>query len=73
MRKHKNKDIDKYLRDLAKQGWVMRDGGPGHFKIESPGGSLVSFSNSPSCPYALNHIKKDVARALIKDAERGQE
>lgn len=72
MRKHSNKEIDRYLKDLAKEGWTMRTYKPGHFKIESPGGSLVSIASSPTCPHALAHIKKDVQRALMKDREREQ-
>lgn len=61
MASHKNKDVRKFISELERVGWVSL-GGRNHFKIRSPGGTIVSMSNSPSCPYMLKHVMADVNR-----------
>lgn len=64
---HTNKAIKKLMRELLREGW-QRAGEKRHTKMRSPGGHLVSFSSSPSCPFAVDHIRKDVQRIRDKEA-----
>lgn len=67
MRRHSNKEINKYLKELEKQGWTMATTKPGHFRLRSPKGYLLSLASSPTCPHALVRIKKDVARIISRE------
>lgn len=64
---HKDKHIRKFVNSLVAEGWTII-GGRKHYKVRSPGGHVLSMSNSPSCPYVLNHIEADVRR--IKRSEQ---
>lgn len=64
---HSNKEIKKLITELLRDGW-QHAGAKRHTKLRSPGGHLVSFSSSPSCPFAVDHIRKDVQRIRDKEA-----
>jgi hypothetical protein len=51
------------FRELIQQGWTIEKT-PKKYKLRSPKGTLVTCSLTPSCPYAVKHIKADVKRAL---------
>lgn len=63
---HSDKDVRRYLRELMDKGWV-HVGSKRHTKMRSPGGRLLSLSNSPSDPHALAAIKRDVKK--IEESE----
>lgn len=54
-------DINKFVKEKIREGWSEEFGGK-HRKIFHPKGGFVSMSVSPSCPNALNKIRKDVRR-----------
>ena len=58
---HKDKDIRRYVDSLVAEGWKIL-GGRKHYKLRSPGGHVLSMSNSPSCQYMLKHVENDVRR-----------
>lgn len=58
---HKDKDVRRYVDSLVAEGWTIL-GGRKHYKVRSPGGRVLSMSNSPSCPYMLKHVENDVRR-----------
>ena len=41
----------------------------GHYRIKLPNGRTVMASSTPSCPYALNNIKRDVRRTMTRNGE----
>lgn len=56
-----NKEIKKLLKELKSLGWEVMQARK-HFKAKHPKGGFVSFSVSPSCPYALKNIWGDIKR-----------
>lgn len=58
---HKDKDIRRLVDSLVAEGWTIL-GGRKHYKVRSPGGRTLSLSNSPSCPFTVNHIEADIRR-----------
>lgn len=64
-----DKDLDKYLQEIERQGWSIEMSRK-HIKIRSPyKGYLVTCSITPSCPYAHKKVKADVERMLRKEME----
>ena len=59
-------DIKKYFKELSSSGWQIVKSKKS-YKLRSPKGILVVCSLTPSCPFALKHIKGDVKRALKKE------
>jgi hypothetical protein len=37
--------------------------GSSHYRLRLPNGKLVTTSSTPSCPYWLDNVKRDVKRA----------
>lgn len=59
------KDITKLCRELARAGWVVSRCGSGHYKAKHDHlGMTITFSVTPSCPFALKNIKGDIKRAM---------
>lgn len=56
-----------YFEELLGKGWTIEIGKK-CVKLRSAKGGLVTCSKTPSCPYALKHIKGDVNRLLRKEA-----
>lgn len=59
------KDLERYLKELSNQGWFITKGSK-HYKMIAPNGIRLTCSLTPSCVFALKHIKGDVKRALRK-------
>lgn len=58
-----NKDIKNLVKRITKEGWSV-ELTSGHYKARHPKTKkLVSFSSTPSCPYAIKHILGDMKRA----------
>ena len=64
-----DKDIRRYVDSLVAEGWKIL-GGRKHYKVRSPGGHVLSMSNSPSCPYMLKHVENDVRRIKRMEDEQ---
>lgn len=59
-----------FFKDLAAQGWVLDRSGK-HPKLRHKLYGMVSFSNSPSCPYWHKHLLGDIKRK-VKEYESKQ-
>lgn len=55
------KDIKKIVKAATKRGWVYKEMRK-HNHLRHPVHGLVTFSKSPSCPFALNNIVADIKR-----------
>jgi hypothetical protein len=66
----KNKDLNKYIKSLEKEGWVVEHSK--HLKLRCPTGGVVSCSYSPSCPFVVDKVKSDVKRLQRKNEEKYQ-
>lgn len=60
------KDIHKYFKQLEALGWTVNQTNK-KMKLRSPKGSLVTCSITPSCPFALKHIRNDVKKVGLRD------
>lgn len=59
-----NKDIQRIVRDLQRDGWEVAQGKK-HYKAVCPGtGKVVVFSVTPSCHHAVKNIEGDIKRAM---------
>ena len=63
-----NKDLKTFLSWLITLGYNVEHGKKS-FKIRSKQGGLVSCSRTPSCPFALKHIKADLKRLARKEGD----
>lgn len=61
-----NKDLKKLFKQLNKMGFTITMGGK-HYKITSAKGNSISCSGTPSCMFAIKHIKGDINRLLKKE------
>lgn len=61
MRYTTNKELQKFLVELADKGWGIEKGRK-HMKLRAPSGGTVFCSFTPSCPRAVMHIRKDCER-----------
>lgn len=59
-------DVKKYFKELSSSGWQIEKSKKA-YKLRSPKGFLVTCSLTPSCSFALKHIKGDVKRVLKKE------
>ena len=67
MRYSSNKDLDKTVKKLIRQGWTAEFGR--HLKLRSPdGGKLITCSLSPSCPHAHRNLERDIRKYIRKGA-----
>jgi hypothetical protein len=55
------KDVKKLVKAAEKRGWVYKETRK-HNHLRHPVYGLVSFSKSPSCPFAIEHINADIRR-----------
>ena len=62
------RELKELLKELLSQGWTIEHGRKA-FKLRSPKGSLVSCSRTPSCPFAVRHIRADIKRVLKREEE----
>lgn len=62
------KDLEQYLRELSREGWMVESGKKA-YKLRPPnnGGGLVSCSKTPSCPFSLHKVKNDVKRLMKRN------
>lgn len=64
------KDIEFYMYQLGREGWEISTTGKGHWKATHiASGAVVTASKTPSCSFALKHIKGDVHRVLRRYEE----
>lgn len=57
-----NKDVQAFVRELEKDGWDVTVN-RGHYRARHPKTNrLLTFSSSPSCPYAVENAKRDIRR-----------
>ena len=63
-----NKDLNVFIRRLIDQGWRVEHST--HTKLHSPDGFFVSISTTPSCPYVVEKIKRDIRRMQRQKRER---
>lgn len=57
-----DKDVNKVVRELTRNGWGCRKGR--HGPLTSPAGAQVTLSLSPSDRNAIRNFKRDVQRLL---------
>ena len=57
-----NKDVNKLIRKLLREGWELREG-KRHIVLKAPTGATVSISRSPSDYFAFKNILGDIRRA----------
>lgn len=55
------KDIKKLIKAAEQRGWTYTQGRK-HNMLRHPVYGLLSFSKSPSCPFALRNIAADIKR-----------
>ncbi len=67
-----NKDLKKLIKELRSLGYEVVQGKK-NFKATHPKGGLIAFSISPSCPYAIKHIRADIKRLERKRHGLGQD
>jgi hypothetical protein len=61
-------DMKVLQHQLTRAGWnVFKT--PKHVKAIHPKGGMVCMSSTPSCPYAVNNVIRDVNRILAKHGE----
>ncbi len=53
------KSLKRIIRHAEAHGWTVIHNG--HIKFKGPDGQLVICSSTPSCPYALAHVERDLA------------
>jgi len=56
-----NKDVQQLLRRLRRQGFRVRFGGTGHYRVISPGGAAVTLSATPRSR-SLAKVRADLRR-----------
>ena len=61
-----NKDLKHFLNGLIRIGYTVEHGSK-TYKIRSPKGGLVCCSRTPSCRFAIRHIKADLKRLAMKE------
>jgi predicted RNA binding protein YcfA (HicA-like mRNA interferase family) len=66
--KHKNKDVNRLLKALVRDGWALTQNS--HWKVTSPQGRVVTFSGSASDCYLFNNLKKDLRRYAGIDPDK---
>lgn len=64
------KDMDRVLRSLIKEGWVLTKNT--HGRITHPCGKYISFSLTPSDKYAFRQLERDVRRLLQQLGEANE-
>lgn len=62
-----DKDVDRLLRGLATDGWLIRRTGQQHLLATSPAGQRLSFSGTGSCRANLTAYRAAVAKAKQKE------
>ena len=71
MRYSSNKDFHAFISRLVAIGWTYRRGKK-HGRITTPDGTrTLTVASSPSDHHALNNLRRDVARAVLKTAIAG--
>ena len=56
------KEIKEIIRGLKRKGWEVTRTGK-HFKAKPPNSNRsITFSGTPSCPYAVKHVYEDIER-----------
>lgn len=68
-----DKDLNKYVKQLIKEGWTPFKGKRGHWQIASPGGTVHTISGSVSDFRTIIKFKSDIKRTLRKEAEHVSE
>lgn len=57
-----NKDVKQLLARVRKQGFHVRFGGTGHYRISSPGGDTVTVGSTPRGGRSLHKARADLRR-----------
>lgn len=59
------------IRILERLGWIWVSQNK-HHKMKWKDGSVLTFSGSPTCPYAYKHVIKD-AKKIMSRSQQGEE
>lgn len=59
-----DKDLNKYVRQLVKDGWIPIKHKRGHWQIKSPGGTVHTIAGSVSDFRTIIKFKSDIKRTL---------
>lgn len=59
-----DKDLNKEVKKLIKQGWTPEMRSKGHWQIRSPGGTILTIAGSVGDFRTLVKFKSDVKRVL---------
>jgi predicted RNA binding protein YcfA (HicA-like mRNA interferase family) len=59
-----NKDFNRFIRLLVKEGWVFSLNN--HGRVTHPSGRYVTFSASPSDQHAFKNFRTDVRKLLAQ-------
>lgn len=60
-----DKDLNKYLGELVKAGWVAKKDGGNHIRLVSPEGLQVRAATTPGDANAVNAVRR-----LVRNREK---
>jgi hypothetical protein len=58
---HIDKELRRTLQPYIDKGCILENSKK-HLKLRTPNGKMVTMSKSPSCPYYLHNIVRDIKR-----------
>jgi len=64
-----DKDLNKEVKKLVKQGWKPEMRAKGHWQVRSPGGTVLTISGSVSDFRTIIKFKSDVKRILKNETQ----
>jgi hypothetical protein len=65
-------EIARLARHVRRLGFEIDHTGASHLKWRAPNGAFFYSSSTPSCPFAIHHIRGDIRRLLRAAHERGE-
>ncbi|MBE4789957.1 hypothetical protein [Streptomyces caniscabiei] len=57
-----SKDTEQLLDELRSQGFEVRIGGSGHYRVKSPGGQTTTIPKTPATRRSLANTKASLRR-----------
>jgi hypothetical protein len=64
-----DKDLNKEVKKLVKDGWIPEMRSKGHWQIRSPGGTVLTISGSVGDFRTIIKFKSDVKRVLKNETK----